>query len=137
MLLPSLPEEFSEAELPDDRLRSRLEAIAKRVQACPSEGFPVAFGRGDELLGLYRFLNNDRVLASEILLSHIAATVARCAREQRVLVVHDTTEFAFSGAREGLYALSGKRRGFCGHFSIALTADGGRRPLGALAYETV
>lgn len=137
MLLPPLPDEFAGAELPDRRLKARLRAIATRIAEFPSEGLPVAFDRESEILGVYRFLTNDRVDASKVLLSHISSTVARCAAAERVLVVHDTTEFAFSGDREGCYRLAGGRRGFCGHFSIAISADGRRRPLGALAYATV
>jgi hypothetical protein len=132
-----LASEFECAELPDERLQERLRVIAERVQRSPSEAFPVAFGRGDELEGLYRVLSNQRVAASAVLGSHIAATVARCEAESAVIVVHDTTEFAFSGKRDGMYRLSGKRRGFCGHFSFALSADPSRRPLGVLAYATL
>lgn len=132
-----LATEFESAELPDERLRERLRNIAERVQQFPSEAFPVAFGRVDELEGLYRFLSNDRVEAAVVLGSHIAATVARCATEKAVLVVHDTTEFAFAGSRSGMYRLAGKRRGFCGHFSLALASTGSRQPLGILAYATL
>jgi hypothetical protein len=132
-----LASEFEFAALPDERLRDRLRVIAERVQRYPSEAFPVAFGRVDELEGLYRFLSNERVNASVVLGSHIAATVARCEAEKKVLVVHDTTEFAFAGSRSGMYRLNGKRRGFCGHFSLALSSDGSRQPLGVLAYATL
>src|SRR5688572_16072142 len=108
-----LASEFEFAALPDERLRDRLRVIAERVQRYPSEAFPVAFGRVDELEGLYRFLSNERVDASMMLGSHIAATVARCEAEEKVVVVHDTTEFAFAGSRSGMYRLNGKRRGFC------------------------
>jgi hypothetical protein len=137
MLLPSLPDEFEGIDLPDARLADRLKLIASAVERCPGEAFPVAFGRVAELEGSYRFFNNERVDATRLFTSHFGATAARCHRERDVVVVHDTSEFAFSGEREGLYALSSKRRGFCGHFSIALSADGQRRPLGALAYSTV
>jgi hypothetical protein len=137
MLLPSLPDEFADALLPDERLLGRLEAIAQAVERCPSEGFPVAFGRTAELEGAYRFFNNERVVASQVFASHFGATVGRCEREKKVLVVHDSTECAFSGDRDGLYKLSNQRRGFIGHFSMALSADGTRRPLGTLAYATL
>ena len=55
-------------------------------------------------------------------------------------VVHDTTQFDFPGnsKREGLGRLiKPAAQGFFGHFSLALSADGARVPLGLLALETV
>jgi hypothetical protein len=57
-----------------------------------------------------------------------------------VLVVHDTTDFDFGGQskRQGLGHLNRPAaQGFFGHFSLALTADGSRTPLGLLALETL
>jgi hypothetical protein len=54
--------------------------------------------------------------------------------------VHDTTAFEFGGRtkREGLgHLIKSSAQGFFGHFSLALTADGSRTPLGLLAIETV
>jgi len=51
--------------------------------------------------------------------------------------VHDTTKFSFIGSeREGLGPTSSKGHGFLGHFSIAVSADDRREPLGALAAKT-
>jgi hypothetical protein len=59
---------------------------------------------------------------------------------ERVLVLHDTTQFEFPGnsKREGLGRLiKPSAQGFFGHFSLAVSADGTRKPLGLLALETV
>jgi len=54
-----------------------------------------------------------------------------------VLVVHDTTKFSFAGdGRSGLGPVNSAGQGFLGHFSIAVSADGNREPLGALAVKT-
>jgi hypothetical protein len=136
--LPDLADEFMAADLGDQRRDRRLVLLAEQVQqySTGSEA-PIAFGRGAELEAAYRFLNNEAVEAEAIAEPHVGATVARCSDYERVIVVHDTTEFAFSGEREGMYKLNGKRRGFCGHFSIAVAGDGSRRPLGLLAYATL
>lgn len=136
--VPELVEEFAGADLGDLRRDRRLMRLAGLIQRNPTDSeTPLTFGRGAELEATYRFLNNDAVEASAIVEPHIAATVARCRRYDRVFVVHDTTEFAFSGEREGMYKLHGKRRGFCGHFSIAVSGDGHRHPLGLVAYSTL
>lgn len=136
--VPELVREFDGADLGDLRRDRRLMRLAELIQRSPTDSeTPLTFGRGAELEAAYRFLNNDAVEASSIAESHIAATLARCQRYDRVFVVHDTTEFAFSGVRSGMYRLNGKRRGFCGHFSIAVSGDGGRHPLGLLAYGTL
>jgi hypothetical protein len=86
----------------------------------------------------YRFLSNRRVSLGRVIEPHVDATVARCRSAGKVLVVSDTTEFKFSTDREGLGFLgSEEKRGFLGHFSIALTADGSRTPLGVLGIETL
>jgi hypothetical protein len=58
-----------------------------------SEGQPEA---------LHRFLNNDQVTFDAVHAPHLEATRARCAAEQRVLVLLDTTTMKFSGERDGL-----------------------------------
>jgi hypothetical protein len=53
------------------------------------------------------------------------------------LVVHDTTEFEFSGdSRRGLGPLRGSDQGFLAHVALAIAADGSRRPLGVLGVHT-
>lgn len=98
-------------------------------------------GSDGELEGVYRFLSNARVTPSKVLEPHLAATVERARREDRVLVVHDTTTFRFGGAapREGLGWLhrEGGAQGFLGHFALALSGDGTRRPLGLVGLSTI
>jgi len=68
---------------------------------------------------------------------HIEATVERARQAGTVLVVSDTTEFRFSTEREGLGVLSGQSRdGFIGHFTMVVSADGRRTPLGVVGLQT-
>ena len=132
-------EEFALAELGDARLTRRLMTIADSVAGSPGVGFPRLVSGDGELEGVYRFLGNERVTPKGILAPHFAATRER-AGDGDVLVVHDTTTFKFGGwlKREGLGRLrSGAGQGFFGHFAIAVSADGQRRPLGVVGLKAV
>lgn len=132
----SVATEFERSRLPDHRLYVRLRHIATLMEAQPDASFPTIFGDGAELEAVYRFTGNDRVTPEHILSGHWANTIERCGTDV-VLAIHDTTEFAFSGAREGAYQLRSDKTGYLGHFSLVVSADGSRRPLGVLGYQKV
>lgn len=137
--LEAASSEFESAELGDARLTRRLMTIADAVAASPSDSFPTLVSGDGELEGVYRFLSNDKVTPRGILEPHFAATRER-AGQGDVLVVHDTTIFTFGGwlKRKGLGRIrSGAGQGFFGHFAIAVSADGKRRPLGVAGLKTV
>jgi hypothetical protein len=127
------------AKLGDARLSKRLEVLADELADAPAESFPKALRDSAPLEGAYRFFGNPKVTPQGILEPHYAATAERAGKADRVLVVHDTTPFEFEGEakREGLGRLRSKGQGFFGHFSIAVSADGKREPLGVLALNTV
>ena len=134
--------EFDGAEFGDARLTKRLVRVATSAANAPGDSFPVISGSDSELEGVYRFLSNARVTPQSILAPHIAATLKR-GGDADVLVLHDTTGFAFRGGdtREGLGRLqrggrAQSRQGFFGHFAFAVTADGSRQPLGLLGLKT-
>jgi hypothetical protein len=133
----SVEREYEGATLPDFRLQRRLGELVRVLQTRPEASFPELFGNESQLEGLYRFTNNRRVAASDILAGHRAKTIERCAGADYVLAVHDSSEFCFSGERADMYPLRDKHSGFLGHFTLAVSADGSRRPLGLLRYETV
>lgn len=91
-----------------------------------------------DLEAIYRFLRNPRVTEQAILGSHLGEVLEKVVGEKEILVAHDTTEFSFGGEskRTGLGRLRSGGQGFFGHFSLALRADGSRRPLGLLAMQT-
>jgi hypothetical protein len=135
---PLLSEELGGAELGDERLNRRLGILADLVAQRPDAGFPKALDDA-ELEAAYRFFGNDRVTPEAILAPHLRQSAQRAREHERVLVVHDTTQFEFGGQkkREGLGRLIRPGQGFFGHFSLAITADGARKPLGLLSIETV
>jgi hypothetical protein len=131
-------EEFAAAELGDARRTSRLQLIARAAEYLPDAGFPQMAESDGELEGIYRFFSNDAVTPSSILEPHIAATVERARQAKTCLVVHDTTEFEFSGDRDGLGLLSSnKHQGFYAHFAMAVLPGQERIPLGILGLERI
>jgi hypothetical protein len=137
--LESLSSEISGAKLGDGRLSKRLGLLIDEIAESPAESFPKALGGSGPLEGAYRFFSNPKVTLDGILEPHFAATAERANASSRVLVVHDTTAFEFEGEakRQGLGRLKSKGQGFFGHFSLAVSADGRREPLGLLAVSTV
>lgn len=138
-LLPAMSAEFGDADLGDVRLNRRLGRLADRVGDRPGESFPKALDDA-ELEAAYRFFGNAQVLPEAVLAPHVRQSARRAAELPRILVVHDTTTFEFGGhsKREGLgHLIKPSAQGFFGHFSLAVGADGRRRPIGLLALETV
>ena len=129
-------EEFRGAALGDARRSVRLERIGEALARDPAGSFPEAMGSEGQLEALYRFLNNDAVTIQSVLDPHARMTSSRCRTLKEVLVLHDTTSFEFSGAREGLGRLhtSSARQGFFFHASFAVSLA--RDPLGVVAAET-
>ncbi len=119
----------------DARLTKRLGMIVEGVARDPQASLPAVLSSA-ELEGAYRFFSNPVVTPDAILAPHLLATKSRAASETRVLVVHDQTEFSYrrQGRRKGL----GDRdhQGFCGHFSLVLSEDGSRTPLGLAGVHT-
>lgn len=132
----SLAAEFS-CELGDPRRTRRLQRVAEAMSEKPELSVPDLLTDPAELEAGYRLFRNEHVDFDGVIEGHVASTAKRCAGPERVLVVHDTTEFAFDQhgehLRTNLSLLRKKRQGFYGHVSIAVSADGLRAPLGLLA----
>jgi hypothetical protein len=116
--------------LGDQRLASRLLRLVESLTPDPSASFPDAAQKGAALEGTYRFLGNESVTPQQILAPHVEATVARASATETVIVAHDTTEFGFTGHREGLGRITTGGHGFFGHYALAITYDAARCPLG-------
>ncbi len=137
--VPRLSEELAQADLGDVRLNRRLGTLGDRLAEHPGESFPKALD-DTELEAAYRFFGNEQVTPEEILAPHCRQSARRAAELPQVIVVHDTTDFEFGGQtkRKGLgHLIRPAAQGFFGHFSLAVTADGSRTPLGLLALETI
>jgi len=93
--------EFAGLQLGDARLDRRAVQIAECLSTAPDASFPDVTSDDGELEALYRFVNNGRVTAEQLLLPHYEATGRRAALTGRVIVAHDTTGFSFGGEVEG------------------------------------
>ena len=125
--------EFRGAELGDPRRNARLHVLAERLAKQPDASFPDAMSNEAELEAAYRFFSNVKVEAAEILRPHVKQTVERMAGVPVALVAHDTSTISFNSEdREGL-TRRGSKQQFLVHCSLAISADGSRRPLGLVA----
>jgi hypothetical protein len=128
--------EFNDVALGDRRLNKRLGSIVARAVVSPGASFPKMVPTEAEREAFYRFIENDRVEWGEILVPHHDATAKRCRAAKVVRVAHDTSWFSFEGDRQGLGPIAGNERGFAGHFSLAISTEEQRAPLGVLALST-
>lgn len=135
--IPTISAELQAGYFDDVRLTRRLCQIAEAIAQKPSASLPAIFeDKSAELEGAYRFLRNKKVTMARVLAPHLDATCERLRDQGSILVLHDTTEFAFEGdkPRSGLGPVPGGE-GFFAHVALAITADERRRPLGVLAVE--
>jgi hypothetical protein len=136
--LPSIAQEFAQAELGNRSRTHRLCELAQTLSRAPDRSFPKAVSSEAELTALYRFLGNPAYDYLDIIEPHILASSQRVVEAGTVLVIHDTTELEFSGEtpRQGLGRLRGEDQGFLAHFSLAVSALGPPRPLGVVGMRT-
>jgi hypothetical protein len=123
--------------LGDTRLESRARSIVRRLSSSPSSPLPELFPDESELTAVYRMAKRPHVSELGLLRPHIEATVERSAAIGDVLVLHDTTEFAFAAGggrptREHLSLISARRQGFYAHVSLAVSDGPLSVPLGVL-----
>ena len=139
-------EELKGCELPDRRLKRRLETLVGHLADNLGNSIPTACQDWAATKAAYRFFDNDRVNEAAILQGHFDATVARYgATTGPILVLQDTTEFIYKRDAETLGfvtkvpAGAASRpqmrtiRGVLMHSSLAVTADG--LPLGLAAIK--
>src|ERR1700712_2962579 len=133
--------EVGNSNFKDERLNARLRSLVIKLTANASTSLPRVFDSAG-LEAAYRFFSNHRVTPELILQSHIESTRKRCAEEDKFLIVHDSTGFQYrcDGQREGLGRVKrsepGGKQAFFAHVSLAVAADGSRRPLGIAAFKT-
>lgn len=139
--LDELADEVAAAGFVDKRLAKRVRALIAAVGSDPSLSLPEALDSA-ELEGAYRFFSNVRVTPDAVLAGHFEATRKRCEERGEVLVAHDTTTFSYryDGQRRGLgrtqRTTPRSSQAFFAHLSLALAADGKRRPLGVTSFKT-
>jgi hypothetical protein len=84
-------DEVSGARMKDRRLTRRLGQLLSQLSRDPERSVPSACKQWSDVLGAYRFFDNDRVEYVDVLSGHKAATIARAAGHQVILVAQDTT----------------------------------------------
>jgi hypothetical protein len=125
------------AKLPDKRLNRRFAEIAATFADKPLDSIPQACGSSHVAKATYRFLQNKRVAAHDLLHALTSVTVEYCRRQQVVLAIHDTTSVNYSTLSNttglGPIGNSEKARGLYLHSTLAVSPDG--VPLGLLHQE--
>jgi hypothetical protein len=133
----ALAAEMGGAPFGDARLSKRQTKLVQKLAEAPDQSFPTVFSEA-ELEAAYRFFGNDDVTPKAILAPHVDATLERLASEPVTLALHDTTTLTFrpDGQRKGLGRLRKSGQSFFAHFTLAVSGDGTRRPLGVLDLST-
>jgi hypothetical protein len=129
---------FNSLSLGDSRISQRLGQVVGRIQEAPAKSFPTIFGEEKELDAFYRLMNNPRMKAEVLAQSvHHDAIQAVSNSTDTVLAIHDTTEFSFPSlnALQNQGRVSGTRKGFFGHFCLAVGMSD-RQILGVLGLHT-
>jgi len=138
MSAPWARDEVGDADLGDERLDARLELVLSALGNRPNLSIPAACGGRTEMVGAYRFFNNDKVTFDKVLQPHVARTVQRVAEQKVALLVQDTSEIDLTRPEQevtGVGDLDGSRRGFLLHEMQAFTPEG--TPLGTVWAEIV
>lgn len=123
--------------LGDLRATARVAAVARAMSENPQAAMPAILTNPSKLTAAYRFVNREATTDLEILAGPAEATFRRCLQHFAVLILHDTTDFAFTdfgSERQYLAQLTTNRHGFYSHFSLAVSADNAREVLGILSH---
>ena len=128
-------EEFSRAELGDERRVERLITVARDFYSRPQSNIPQACGSRAKTKAAYRFLESKSTTMEKIQKSHYEATVNRIGKEKIVLAVQDTTTLNYSThpATADLGLIGSKAGGLVGlivHDTMTFNVEG--TPLGVI-----
>jgi hypothetical protein len=92
--------EFSGVDFGDKRLSDRLIKIADSFAESPEKSINQACEDWSQSKAAYRFFQNDSVLESEILDSHVAKTVERSKGFSTILAIQDTCYISYKTHRK-------------------------------------
>jgi hypothetical protein len=127
-------EEMGAADLKDKRLDVRLKELLTQLGRQPVASIPQACGGHAEMIGAYRFFDNDKATFAAILSPHTKKTLERIAAQPTVLAVQDTTEIDLTRPEQQVKGAGpldkGARQGLLLHPLHAFTPDG--TPLGTI-----
>lgn len=133
--------ELAGCQFKDERLGKRFSMVLKQLAEGTAESIPLACQDWANTKAAYRFFANERVSEADIMAGHFRATRERAATVGgTLLVLHDTTEFAYPRENIGLLHRS-RNPGrsphpLCGismHSSLVVTPAG--LPLGLSAVK--
>ena len=133
--------ELLRSDLPDGRLRERLQGMGQAWERHPGAPLSAIFPQPSEHRAARRFLHNDKVTAADILQPHREALLERLRLDasQTLLLVQDTTTLNYTNLRRSARGLgplqdrASSSRGLFVHASVGFTAGG--RPLGVSGLE--
>lgn len=125
--------EVQGADFGDKRLNRRYELLLDRLSDKPTLSIPAACRGLAETNAAYRFFDNDKTDAAQVLQPHRDATVARIRTHAVVIVAQDTTEIELVRKQErvGGPLNDESRYGLYLHPLLAMTPQ--RVPLGVVA----
>jgi Transposase DNA-binding/Transposase Tn5 dimerisation domain len=116
------------AQLPDQRLNRRFAEIAALFALKPLDSIPQACGSDTAAKAVYRFFQNERFTADELLEPVTAITAEACRGLPSVLAIQDTTSVNFSTLDHttglGPIGSSGRAQGLYLHTNLAVRSDG-------------
>jgi hypothetical protein len=123
--------------VPDVRLRCRLEKVIASIKQSPKSSFPTIFENKSELAGFYRLMNNHRVEYLDIFENTFSETQKNAGNYEKIIAIHDTSVFKLQDGESphlsGMGRLTGKKRGFFGHFCLAVSPK--REAVGLLGFK--
>ena len=130
-------DELRTADLRDKRLERRFVKLLDSLSHCSTASIPTACTDRAEMVGAYRFFDNEKVDFENVLAPHIDASHQRVARQDVALLVQDTTELDLTRPEQQMQGTGplhqGRRCGALLHPLLAFTPDG--TPLGTVYAE--
>jgi hypothetical protein len=117
------------ADLPDQRLRSRLTAILVDSIDRPSASIPQAAGDDGQAKATYRFYANERAATEAVHYGVASEAARRCLDQDALLIVRDTTTLNFTALQHIIPELGpidsgGLARGVHLHTALAVSSSG-------------
>lgn len=126
--------QYQTLALPEARLNKRCIQVVATMAGKPNDSINRAAGNWAEAKGAYRFIENDRVQADDLMYPIGQAAAKNCAGHKTILAIQDTSTISFDSAKNatGLGTINHcpDARGMFYHPVLALDKDG--LPLGLL-----
>lgn len=126
---------FAKSELGDPRRSRRAAKVAEALAESPNQSLPRALASTAELEGGYRLLSGAHCDFTALMAAVQAATCEEASKEERVLVIHDTTDLkCLSASAEEVGFLPTGKAGFYIHHALCVSTQS-NRPLGVIWSE--